>query len=69
MNNPETITIPIGGMVNLSNHEDDDVLIAQEEIIAIILGPVEDGGIPVKIRCLDPDRIYYYHQPEPQAIK
>jgi hypothetical protein len=69
MNNPEQIIIPKSAMINLSHHEDDDVFIVETPIIAIPVGKLENGGIPVRIPSLDPERTYYYHQPEKSATE
>lgn len=66
MPNPEQIIIPEGTMINLSNHEDDDALIAKEPLVAFPVGRVIDHGLPVRIPSLDPDRVYFIHQPEPK---
>lgn len=67
MGNPEVFTIAKGTMINFSNHEDDDALIAEKPLLAIPLGPAEHGGIPVRIPSLDPERTYFIHQPEKRA--
>jgi len=67
MNNPETIIIPRGVMINLSNHEDDEPLIATEDLEAVVIGPKAHGGIPVSIPAIDPDRTFYFHQPEEKS--
>ncbi len=62
----EQITILEGAMINLSNHEDDDAFIAEKPIIAIPVGGVINGGLPVRIPSLYPDRIYFIHKSEPK---
>ncbi len=64
MTNPDQIIIPAGAMINFGNFEDDDPFIALNNIIAYPIGPPADGGIQVRIPSLDPDRIYFIHQPE-----
>ncbi len=64
MSIPERFTIPEKGMINLVNAEDDEPFIADKPLEAIPVGPKEDGGIPVVIPEIDPDRVFYYHQPE-----
>lgn len=51
-------------MINTSNHEDDDPLIVEKPLTAIPQGPKVDGGIPVIIPEIDPERTFFIHQPE-----
>ncbi len=69
MGTHESIIIPAGAMINLANIEDDDPFLAQKPLEAIPQGPVQNGGIPVIIPEIDPDRVFYYHQPEKRATE
>ncbi len=69
MNNQEHLIIPIGAMINFGNYEDDDPFIVKEPLVAFPVGNLKDGGIPVKIPSLDPERTYFFHQPEKRASK
>ncbi len=64
MNAPEKLLLPVGSMVNYANHEDDEALTLVTSVEAEILGEKIDGGIPVRILTLDPERTYFIHQPE-----
>lgn len=63
----KTIIIQPGTMINLSNHEDDDALIAQKPLAANIVGRVKDGPLAVVIPEIDAERTFFIHQPEKRS--
>lgn len=67
MTSPEIITIPAGTMINRSGHEDDDFQILEADVTATVLGPAANHAIPVRIDVIDPDQIFFLHQPEKSA--
>ena len=60
----KTIMVPTDGMINLSNHEDDDFFIAKEPLEAIIIDDTDASSIQVIIPKIDRNRIFYIHKPE-----
>ncbi len=66
---PEIRDIIIGSdtMINSGLHEDDDYYIITKPVHARVVGPQKDGGTAVIIPDIDPERILYYHQPDPPA--
>lgn len=68
MPNPENvIIIPKNTEINYANNEDGESFIAKRAIVAIPVGGVTNGGLPVIIPSLDSERIYFIHQPEKKA--
>jgi hypothetical protein len=61
---PENLLIKIGTMINLSRHEDDDALIADQNLSGRVIARHEPDAIEVVIPDIDPDRTFFIHQPE-----
>lgn len=60
----ERITISAGTMVNRSAHEDDEPEILEEPKDARVVGEPRDHALPVIIPSMEPDVVFYIHQPE-----
>lgn len=61
------ITIEPGTMINTSRHEDDDAMIAQKPLEAIVVERTGSDAIKVIIPDVDADQTFYIHQPEKKA--
>lgn len=63
-NRPETINIGKGTMINLSRHEDDEPLIAEQDLKGVVVKKHGEDAIEVVIPEIDSDRTFFVHQPE-----
>lgn len=69
--NPEILTVPAGAEINCGLSEDSDSVITTAPTQLLVLGPVKNGAIQVRIidKGILSEDIYFYHQPEPKPPK
>lgn len=65
----EKIIIPVGTSINEGDHEDSDSFILTKKLEANVIEVLKGtGSFKIIIPEIDPDRVFFFHQPEKTKV-